>query len=150
MAELVEVVEELGKVRLAPLVIPVLKVIDPIMEALPRGSLQAIISAKKKRERLVETVEGAAPVLTDMIRFAGHLAESRLATGLLSFTATLSAPFVKLSAPLLSRLVVPLSGPALRLTGGSRFVLSPAVKLLDALVRAELFFEKPFKRQSAS
>lgn len=150
MAEMVEIVDELGKTRLSPLVLPVLKLIDPIMGALPKGSLQTILSNRKSRERLVKTVEGASPVLLAMIRFLAHLSESRLITGLLSISATLLTPIIRLLAPILSRLVVPLSGPALKLAGGSGSVLAPAVKILDSLVRVELFLEKPFKRTSLS
>lgn len=145
MASTVEIVNELGKVRLAPLVLPLLRMIDPIMGALPQGSLQSIVSRKDRRDNLVKTVEAASPVLPDMIRFLGHVAESKLATGLLSLCATVSVPFLKLFAPALSRLLVPLSGPALGLAGRSGSVLPSLTRGLDALLRWELAIERPLR-----
>ena len=117
MADLVEVVEELGKVDLSPIMVPTLKVVDPVMGALPKGSLQSMLSRKETRDSLVSIVEALAPALPALIRFMGRVAESRLAVGLVSLWASMAAPIMELLAPVSARLVVPLSGPALRSAG---------------------------------
>jgi hypothetical protein len=146
MTTVIDLVDELGKVRLVPLLVPALKIADPILGSLPRGFLRSILARKDRRDNLVKTVEAASPVLPEMIRLLGHLAESKLATGLLSLSAVILTPIARLSAPVIARLVVPLSAPALGLAGRSGSVLPSLVRGLDRLVRIELFFERPFKR----
>ena len=146
MATIVEMLDELEKVRLAPIVLPALRIADPIMGSLPRGFLKPILSRRETQDSLVKTVESVSPVLPDMIRFLGHLSESKLATGLLSFWAAILAPIMRLLAPAVAKLVVPGSGPALRLAGHSGSVLPPIVKVLDAMARAELYLERPLTR----
>ena len=146
MATIVEMLDELEKARLAPIVLPALRIADPILGALPRGCLQSILSSRQTCDSLVRTVEGLSPVLPDMIRFLGHVSESKLATGLFSFWAAILAPITKLLAPAVAKLVVPGSGPALSLAGRSGSVLPPLIKVLDGMARAELYLERPFKR----
>ena len=146
MANLVEVVDALGEVRLAPVVVPILKMLDPIMGSLPQGSLQSVVSRNDRSDNLVRTVESASPALPEMIAFLGHLSESRLATGSLSLGATASAPLLKILAPFIARLIPPLSGPALGISARSGRVLPPAIGFLDRVVRAELFVEKSLSR----
>jgi hypothetical protein len=150
MATIIEMLDELEKVRLAPLVLPALKMLDPVLYALPRGALESMVGTPAAREDLVKTVEGASPVLPEMIRLLGHLAESRLTTGLLSLSATVLTPFMKLSAPVLARLIVPCSGPALKLASRSGRVLPCMVRSLDVLVRLEIFLERPFRHGPAA
>ncbi len=150
MATLIEIVDELGKVRLSPIAIPALKMVDPILASLPRGSVRAIISSTDRSNNLVGTVEAASPSLPAMIRMAGHLAESRLVTGLLSLTATLSAPMIRVIAPLIARTIVPLSGPALGAASRSGRVLPAVIRMLDGIVRVLLFFERKVFRLSAA
>ena len=146
MATIVEMLDELEKVRLAPIVLPALKILDPVLGALPRGFLKSVVSRPETRDSLVKTVEGLSPVLPDMIKLLGHIAESKLATGLLSLGAIVSAPFVRLSAPLVAKLVIPGSGPALKLASRSGSVLPPVIRFSDSLVRAELVIERPLRR----
>ena len=146
MATIVEILDELEKARLAPIVLPALRIADPILGALPRGFLQSILLSRETRDSLVKTVEGLSPMLPDMIRFLGHVSQSKLTTGLFSFWAAMSTPIMKLFAPAVAKLVVPGSGPALKLAGRSGSVLPPLVKFLDGMVRAELYLEKPLRK----
>jgi hypothetical protein len=150
MATLIEIVDELGKVRLAPIVLPALKMVDPILASLPRGSFRSILSSTDRSNNLVGTVEAASPSLPAMIRMAGHLAESRLVTGLLSLTATVSAPMIGVIAPLIARTIVPLSGPALSAASRSGRVMPSMVRMLDRMIRGLLFFERKVFRLSAA
>ena len=146
MADLIEILGELEKVNLAPILIPALKMSDPLMGSLPKGSLPSMLSRKETRNSLIKTVEGLSPIMPSMIRFLGHVSESKLATGVLSLSASISVPIMKLLAPVASKLIVPLSGPALGLVSRLLPVLPSLIKGMDSLVRAELFLERPFKR----
>jgi len=146
MATIVEMLDELEKVMLAPVMLPALKILDPVMGALPRGFMQPVLSRPETRDSLVKTVEGLSPVLPDAIKLLGHVAESKLATGLLSFWAAISAPFVRLTAPLVAKLVIPGSGPALKLASRLVPVLPPVIRFSDSLVQAELLLERPLRR----
>ena len=143
MTTVIELVDELGKVRLAPLVLPALKMLDPVLCALPEGALEDMVSGRAARDNLVRTLEGASPVLPRIIRLAGRMAESKLATGLLALTAVLLTPFMKLAAPVLARLIVPCSGPGLKLASMSGRMLPLTVGLLDVMVTVELALETP-------
>ena len=146
MATIVEMLDELEKVRLTPMVVPVLTMADPVLAAMPKGSLGALFSRRDTRESLVRTVEAFSPVLPDAIKFVGHVAESRLMTGLLSFWAAVLKRTAGLWAPLAARLVIPLARSALGLTGRSSRVLPPIIGGLDRLTRLELALERPFTR----
>ncbi len=54
------------------------------MGSLPQGSLKSMLANKGTQNDLVKTVEGLAPLFPALIRYAGHLAESKLATGAIS------------------------------------------------------------------
>ncbi|MBE0481066.1 MAG: hypothetical protein IBX68_08810 [Dehalococcoidia bacterium] len=146
MADLVELVDELGRVRLAPIVLPVLKLADPVMGALPEWSLQSTLAGGEIRDSIVKTVESLSPVLIDAIRFLGHVSESRLATGLLSFTAAVLAPPVRLLSPVLAILALLGAGVLLKLAAHSGPVLRPSITALDRITRIELSLEKRLKR----
>lgn len=148
MADLIEILDELEKVNLAPILMPALKISDPLLGSLPKGFLPSMLSRKETRNSLIKTVEGLAPIMPDMIRFLGHVSESKLATGFLSLSVSISTPIIKLSAPVASKLVVPLSGPVLGLVSRSVPVLPSLIKGMDGLVRVELLFERGLKRVS--
>jgi len=150
MTTVIELVDELGKVRLAPLVLPALKMLDPVLCALPEGALEDMVSGRAARDNLVKTLEDASPVLPRIIRLAGRMAESKLTTGILTLMAVLLTPFMKLLAPVLARLIVPCSGPGLKLAAMSGRVLPLTVGFLEVLVAAELALERPFTRGDAA
>lgn len=142
MADLIELLGEVEKVKLAPILMPVLKLVDPLMGSMPQGALKSMMARKGTQDGLVKTVEGLAPILPGLVRFAGHLAESKLVTGVLSLSAIMLTPLMKLLAPATSRLVAPSAGPALKLVSGLSPVLPSLIKGMDSLVRAEVSLEK--------
>ena len=144
MADVKEIVDELAKVRLAPLLLPILKLIDPLMGAVPQGAMKGMMAQSGTQEGLVKTVEGLAPVLPALVRFAGNVARSRLVTGSLSLTATLLTPVVKLTAPLTARLVVPSIGPSLKLVNAMAPALPAIIKVSDGIFRVEVAIERGF------
>lgn len=150
MTTVVELVDELGKVRLAPLVLPALKILDPVLCALPEKALEDMVSGRGARDDLVRILENLSPLLPRTIRLAGCMAESRLTTGLLALLAVLLAPVMKILAPVLARLIVPCSGLGLKLGALSGPILPLTVRLLEIMVAAELALEGPFRRSPAS
>ena len=145
MVEIKDLLDELEKVRLAPILIPVLKVSDPLMGSLPQGSLKSMIARKGTQDGLVKTVEGLAPLFPALIRFAGHLAESKLATGSLSLWANIATPIMKPLNPVMARMVVPSVGPSLKLVNALIPVLPAMVRVSDSFLRMEVSLERIFR-----
>ena len=117
---------------------------------MPKGALEDMISGRGARDNLVKTLEAASPVLPQVIGLAGRMAESKLATGLLALLAVVLTPFMKLLAPVLARLIVPCSGPALKLAAHSGRILPCMVRFLEVLVSVELALERPFRSGPAA
>lgn len=115
MAEgnLKEVLGELGKVNLEPILTPLLKVSDPVLGALPQASLKSALSRKGAGTSLVEMTERLAPRLPRLIRFMGKLARCRFLMGALALWATVTAPMMKVLAPPVVKILRPISGPVL-------------------------------------
>lgn len=145
MADIKDLLDKLEKVRLAPILIPVLKVSDPLMGSLPKGTVKSMLSRKGTQDGLVKTVEGLAPLLPTLIRFAGHLAESKLATGALSLWANITTPIMKPLYPVTARLVVPSVGPSLKLVNALIPVLPAMVRVSDGFLRIEVSLERIFR-----
>lgn len=145
MVEITEILDELEKVKLAPILIPVLKMSDPLMGALPKGSLKDMMARKGTQDDLVKTVEGLAPLFPALIRFAGHMAESKLATGYLSLLANIATPIMKPLNPVMARLVVPSVGPSLKLTNALAPIFPLFLKVSDIFLRLEVSIERIFR-----
>jgi len=79
-----------------------------------------------------------------LIRFAGHMAESKLATGYLSLWANIATPIMKPLNPVMARLVVPSIGPSLKLTNALIPVLPAMVGVYDIFLRLEVSIERIF------
>lgn len=144
MVEITDILDELEKVKLAPILIPVLKASDPLMGALPKGSLKDMMARKGTQDGLVKTVEGLAPLLPALIKYSGHLAESRLVTGAISLGVNITTPIMKPFNPLMARMVVPSIGPSLILTNLMMPILPLMLKVSDFFVRMEVSLERIF------
>ena len=144
MVEITDILDELEKVRLAPLLIPVLKASDPLMGSIPQGSLKSMMAHRGTQDGLVKTVEGLAPLLPALIKYAGHLAESRLITGAISLGVNVTTPIMKPFNPLMARMVVPSIGPSLILTNLMVPLFPLMLKVSDFLVRMEVSLERIF------
>lgn len=145
MTTIIDILDELEKVRLAPLLVPVLKASDPLMGSLPKGSLKSMLANKGTQNDLVKTVEGLAPLFPALIRFAGHLAESKLATGAISIVVNITALIMKPLNPLMAKIVVPAIGLLLKLTNAFVPIFPLFIKVLDSLVKMEIGVEKIFR-----
>ncbi|RLC96137.1 MAG: hypothetical protein DRI40_03980 [Chloroflexi bacterium] len=145
MANLIEILNELEKVRLAPVMVPVLKMVDPLMGSLPKGAVQKIMSRKSTRQSTIRLVQRLSPSLPSLVRLGGHAADSRLIRGLLWLAAGLVTPLIEVSAPIVARMVVPAAGPGLALASRLIGLLPPLLGLTDSFIRAELWLEKLFR-----
>ena len=144
MVQITDILDELEKVRLAPLLIPVLKASDPLMGSIPQGSLKSMMAHRGTQDGLVRTVEGLAPLLPALIKYAGHLAESRLITGAISLGVNVTTPIMKPFNPLMARMVVPSIGPSLILTNLMVPLFPLMLKVSDFFVRMEVSLERIF------
>jgi hypothetical protein len=145
MVTIIDILAELEKIRMAPLLIPVLKMGDPLAGSLPPGSLKSMIARKETHDDLVNTVERVVPLLPSWIRFAGHLAESKLATGSISLLANVATPIMKPLYPFIAKLSVPLIGPSLKPFNASIPLVDVMIRVSDSFWRAEVSFEKIFR-----
>lgn len=145
MVTIIDILAELEKVSLEPLLIPVLKASDPLMGSLPKGSLKAMLESKGTQDGLVKTVEGMAPLFPALIRYAGHLAESKLATGAISLGVNITTPIMKPFNSLMAKLLVPSIGPMLKLTNAMMPIIPPMIKVSDSLVKMEVGIERVFR-----
>lgn len=144
MVTIIDILAELEKVRLAPLLIPVLKASDPLMGSIPQGSLKSMLAHKGTQDGLVKTVEGLAPLFPALIRYAGHLAESRLITGVISLGVNITTPIMKPFNPIMAKMVVPSIGPSLILTNLMIPLFPSMLKVSDFFVRMEVSLERIF------
>ena len=145
MTTIIDILDELEKVRLAPLLVPVLKASDPLMGSLHEGSLKSMLANKGTQNDLVITVEGLAPLFPALIRYAGHLAESKLATGIISLMINITTPIMKPFNPLMAKMVAPSIGPSLKLTNAFAPIFPLFIKVSDSFWRMEIGFEKIFR-----
>jgi hypothetical protein len=144
MVQITDILDELEKVNLAPLLIPVLKMGDPLAGALPQRSLKSMIARKETHDDLVRTVEKVAPLLLIWIRFTGHLAESKLVTSFISLCATIATPLMKPFYPFIARLSVPLIGPSLKPFNASIPLVHVMIRVSDLSLRVVVSLERIF------
>jgi len=145
MVQITDLLDELEKVNLAPLLIPVLKMGDPLLIALPQGAIKDMIARKGTHDDIVITVEKVAPLLPSWIRFTGHLAESKLITGYISLCATIATPLMKPFYPLITRISIPLIGPSLKPFNASIPLVHVMIRVSDIFLRMEVSIEKKLK-----
>jgi hypothetical protein len=144
MVQITDILNELEKVNLAPLLIPILKMGDPLAGALPQGSLKSMIARKETHDDLVRTVEKVAPLLPAWIRFTGHLAESKLVTSFIWLCATIATPLMKPFYPFIARLSVPLIGPSLKPFNASIPLVNAMIRVSDTFLRMVVSLESIF------
>ena len=145
MTMIIDILDELEKVRLAPLLVPVLKASDPLMGSLPEGSLKSMLANKGTQNELVKTVEGLAPLFPALISYAGHLAESKLAMGAISLGVNITTPIMKPFNPLMAKMVAPSIGPSLKLTNAFAPLLPLVIKVSNSFLRMEVGIERIFR-----
>jgi hypothetical protein len=146
MTDLKYILNELEQVNLAPIVIPALKLADPILGALPPGSMESIVSEQETRDRITGTVDKIAPILPDLIKFLGTVTQSYLTTSIIAIMALILTPILQLLAPILSKLVLKVIDPLLKLTLKLIPVLPPVIKVLNIVWMGEVLIEKGIRR----
>ena len=145
MTTIIDILDELEKVRLAPLLIPVLKMGDPLLIALPQGAIKDMIARKETHNDIVITVEKVVPLLPSWIRYTGHLAESKLTLSFISLMGLIATPIMKPFYPLIARISIPLIGPSLKPFNASIPLINFMIKVSDSFLRIEIGVEKVFR-----
>ena len=72
--QFIDVIKELERVELAPLIMPLLKIIDPIAKQIPEGTIKEFLTHIRPRENQFDLLYKVAPILPRMIRWAGKIA----------------------------------------------------------------------------
>jgi len=72
--QFIDVIKELERVELAPLIMPLLKIIDPIAKQIPEGIIKEFLTHIRPRENQFDLLYKVAPILPRMIRWAGKIA----------------------------------------------------------------------------
>jgi hypothetical protein len=93
--ELMDLLHELEKVRLEPLVIPTLMMVDPILAAIPQGAIKSFLDRQKPREGQFTILEKLVPYSPWMIKIIGVLARSKVIIGLYTLLAFILTPIIK-------------------------------------------------------
>ena len=145
MTTIIDILDELEKVRLAPLLIPVLKMGDPLLIALPQGAIKDMLARKETHADIVITVEKVVPLLPSWIRYTGHLAESKLTLSFISLIGIIATPIMKPFYPLITRISLPLIGPSLKPFNASIPLVNFMIKVSDSFLRMEIGIEKVFR-----
>ncbi len=145
MTTIIDILDELEKVRIAPLLIPVLKMGDPLLIALPQGAIKDMIARKETHADIVITVEKVVPLLPSWIRYTGHLAESKLTLSFISLMGIIATPIMKPFYPLIARISIPLIGPSLKPFNASIPLINVVIKVSDIFLRMEIGIEKVFR-----
>ncbi len=149
MTTIIDILDELEKVRLAPLLIPVLKMGDPLLIALPQGAIKDMIARKETHADIVITVEKVVPLLPSWIRYTGHLAESKLTLSFISLIGIIATPIMKPFYPLITRISLPLIGPSLKPFNASIPLVNFMIKVSDSFLRMEIGIEKVFRSSNS-
>ncbi len=146
MMTIPDILKELEKVRLEPLLLTAMKAIDPYLGALPKGSLEYLVNDRGTRNGIVNMIEQLTPVLPGLIRFLGTLAESRLITGLFKLSVRLMTPISRMIAPFVAKPMLNFAGTAVSFVGRIIPAIPSVVKVLNVFWKTEVMIEKGVKR----
>jgi hypothetical protein len=72
--QFIDVIKELERVELAPLIMPLLKIIDPIAKQIPEGTIREFLTHIRPLENQFNFLYKVAPILPRMVRWAGKVA----------------------------------------------------------------------------
>lgn len=73
--QFIDVVNELERVELAPLILPLMKIIDPIAKAVPEGVVRDFLTHRlRPRDGQFDFIGQMAPYLPRIVRWAGRMA----------------------------------------------------------------------------
>jgi hypothetical protein len=103
--QFIEVVMELERVELAPLILPLMKIIDPIAKAVPEGVVKKFLTNIRPREGQFDFVGKVAPLLPPMIRWAGRLAAIKPLMAAFGVVAEVLALVFRFIAPVLAAVI---------------------------------------------
>jgi hypothetical protein len=100
--QFIEVVNELERVELAPLILPLMKIIDPVAKAVPEGAIKQFLNNIHPHEGQFDFINRVAPLLPPMIRWAGRLAAIKPLMAAFGVFAEALALVLRFIAPVLA------------------------------------------------
>ena len=72
--EFIDIINELEQVELAPIILPCLKIVDPIAKVIPEGAIKNYLTRIRPKEGRFRFIEKLAPHLPKMVRWSGKVA----------------------------------------------------------------------------
>ncbi len=100
--DFIDVIEALNKSDLSPLVVPALRLIDPICMAIPQGAIKEYLSSAKPRAGQFDLLYKFGHLLPGAITIIGRIAQIKAITIPFAIFATLAGSILKLIQPLLN------------------------------------------------
>ncbi len=110
--DFIKVVDELEKVDLSPLILPMLKIIDPLAEVFPEGYIKKLLGRLRPREGQFDFLYRVAPMMPGAIRLAGKVASIRMVGVVLNLFAEVMSGILKVTLPvagIIARILRPIS-----------------------------------------
>ena len=102
--QFIDVIKELERVELAPLIMPLLKIIDPIAKQIPEGTIKEFLTHIRPRENQFDLLYKVAPILPRMVRWAGKVASIKPLMVIFGIVAEVLSRVLMIAMPVVAAL----------------------------------------------
>jgi len=102
--QFIDVIKELERVELAPLIMPLLKIIDPIAKQIPEGIIKEFLTHIRPRENQFDLLYKVAPILPRMVRWAGKVASIKPLMVIFGIVAEVLSRVLMMAMPVVAAL----------------------------------------------
>jgi len=102
--QFIDVIKELERVELAPLIMPLLKIIDPIAKQIPEGTIKEFLTHIRPRENQFNFLYKVAPILPRMVRWAGKVASIKPLMFIFGIVAEVLSRVLMIAMPVVAAL----------------------------------------------
>ncbi|MEA2101792.1 MAG: hypothetical protein U9P80_04360 [Thermodesulfobacteriota bacterium] len=103
--DLIDLVEELEKVDLSSLILPMLKIIDPIAKVVPEGFVKETLTHLKPSEGQFDYLDKIVPFMPRAIRVAGKVAAFKPVGIVFNLFGEGLSMFLRVFVPVMDRVV---------------------------------------------
>ena len=100
--EFIDIINELERVKLAPLILPLLKILDPVAKEIPEGAIKTYLTRLRPYEGQFRFLEKLVPYLPGIIRWTGKVASVKPVMMLFTVFAEALAFILKTIMPCLA------------------------------------------------
>ncbi|MBU0992970.1 MAG: hypothetical protein KJ737_10800 [Proteobacteria bacterium] len=97
--EFIDVINAMERVKLAPLILPCLKMVDPIAREIPEGIVKEYLTHIRPREGQFRFLEKLMPYLPGIIKWAGKIASIKPLMVVFAIVAEVLAFMLKIIMP---------------------------------------------------